>query len=162
MTFNYFDVAVLCILGLFTLRGLLQGLVAEVAGVAAIIAGFWYAHRVYQDVAAYLTAIADPTWRDIAAYLLVFLAVVVLVGFLARLLRKVLAFSFISWIDKLAGGALGLVKGLLICSLLLILVQRFLGEPAFMHNSAVLPYLNAVMEQIRNHLPADLAAKLTF
>ncbi|MDE7063993.1 MAG: CvpA family protein [Desulfovibrionaceae bacterium] len=162
MTINYFDVGVLCILGLFTLQGLLRGFVGEVAGVAALIAGFLCAHRAYQDAALYLTAITDPTWRNIVAYVLVFLAVLIAVGLLARLLRKVLAFSFISWIDKLAGGALGLLKGSLICSLLLILFQRFLGETTFMHNSVVLPYLNAVMEQLRNHLPADLITRLNF
>ena len=162
MALNYFDVAVVCILGLFSLRGLLRGFVGEVAGLVGIIGGLWFAHRTYPQVAGYLTFVTDPTWRNVAAYVLVFLGVLVAVGLVARVLRKILAFSFVSWVDKVAGFLLGLVKGLVICSLLLLLAQRFVSDAAFMRESRVLPYLNAVMQQVQAHMPAGLLEKFTF
>lgn len=162
MVLNYFDVAILCILVMFSVRGLLRGFVGEAAGLVAVIGGVWYAHRTYMQVAAYLTFISEPTWRNIAAYVLVFLAVLLVVGLVARLLRKILSYSFVSWADKLAGFLLGLLKGLLICAVLLLLLERFLGDAAFLRESRVLPYLKAVMEQIRAYLPDDFLRKFNF
>lgn len=161
MNLNYFDVAVVSILALFSLRGFLRGFVGEIAGVAAIVGGLWTAHRFSPVLGQYLGFIGDPTWRNIAAYVLTFLSVLILVGLLARVLQKILSFSFVSWADKLAGGLLGLVKGLIICSLLLMLAQRFLSDAAFMRESRVLPYLNSVMQQVRSYLPADMLQKFT-
>lgn len=160
MALNYFDLVILCILALFTLRGLFQGFVAEVAGIAALISAFWCAHHFYALLGPHLRFITDSSWQSVAAYILIFLAVMLGVGLLARLLRTMLAFSFIGWIDKLAGGALGLFKGALILALLLILVQRFFGDFAVMKQSQVLPYLNTIIELLRTHMPADLASRL--
>lgn len=160
MPLNYFDIAVLCILTMFTVRGLVRGFVAEIAGVVAIVGGLWYARRTYTAVAAYLTPIPDPTWRHIVAYVLIFLAVMIAVGLLARILRKVLEFSFVVWVDKLAGALLGVFKGLIICSGLLILVQAFLPDADFVRDSRVIPFLTAIMEQVKRYLPPDIIAKL--
>lgn len=159
MTLNYFDVAMISILSLFSLRGLLRGFVGEVAGLMGIVGGIWIAHRSYQWVAGYLDFIPDLTWRNLAAYALAFLAVLLAVGLLARLLRQILAFSFVAWVDKVAGFLMGLLKGLVICSVLLLLLERFLGDAAFMRDSLVLPYLQAIMQQVRAHLPADILQK---
>ena len=161
MNLNYFDVAVVSILVLFTLRGFLRGFVGEVAGVVAIVGGLWFAHRFSPQVAVYLDFVRDPLWRNVLAYALTFLAILLLVGLTARVLQKILSFSFVSWADKLAGAALGLVKGLVICSVLLLLAQRFLSDAAFMRESRVLPYLNSVMHQVRAYLPPDLVDKFT-
>lgn len=160
MPLNYFDIAVLCIVSMFTLRGLLRGFVAEIAGVVAIIGGLWYARRSFTQVAEYLTFIPDITWRQIIAYVLVFISVMIVVGIIARLLRKVLEFSFVAWVDKLAGAATGAFKGLLICSALLILVQAFLPDAAFVRDSRVIPWLTAIMEQVKSYLPPDIISKL--
>lgn len=160
MPLNYFDIAVLCILSMFTLRGLIRGFVAEIAGVVAIVGGLWYARRSFTTVAEYLTFIPDPTWRQIVAYVLIFLAVMLVVGIVARILRKVLEFSFVAWVDKLAGALTGAFKGLVICAALLILVQAFLPDAAFIRNSKVIPYLQAVMEQVKSYLPPDIISKL--
>ncbi|MEG2173215.1 MAG: CvpA family protein [Desulfovibrionaceae bacterium] len=160
MSLNYFDIAVLCILSMFSLRGLIRGFVAEVAGVVAIIGGLWYARRSFMMVADYLTFIPDPTWRQIVAYVLIFLAIMLLVGIIARILRKVLEFSFVAWVDKLAGALTGAFKGLVICSVLLILVQAFLPDATFVRDSRVIPYLTAVMEQVKSYLPPDIISKL--
>lgn len=162
MPLNYFDIAVLCILSMFTLRGLIRGFVAEIAGVVAIVGGLWYARRSFAAVAEYLTFIPDTTWRQIVAYVLIFLAVMIAVGIIARILRKVLEFSFVSWVDKVAGALTGAFKGLVICSALLILVQAFLPDAAFIRDSRVIPYLTAVMEQVKNYLPPDIISKLHF
>lgn len=162
MAFNYFDVMVVCVLALFALRGCLRGFVGEVAGVAGLIGGLWLAHRFHGPAAAYLPFIDDPVWRAITAYTLVFLTVLLAVGVLRRVLRKILSFSFVSWADKLAGFLLGLFKGLIICSLLLLAAQRFAGDSFFLHESRTLPYLDAMMGQIRAYLPAGLWKDLSF
>ena len=159
MELNYFDVAVVVILALFVLRGFLRGFVGEVAGLVAIVGGLWFAHTYSPLVAQYLTFLTDPVWRNIAAYVLAFVGVVLVVGLLARLLQKILSFSFVSWADKLAGAMLGFIKGLVICALLLLVAQRFVHDAAFMRDSRVLPYLNSVIAQVRAHLPQDLVKK---
>lgn len=162
MALNYFDVIVVCVLLLFSLRGCLRGFVGEIAGIAGILGGLWLAHRYHMTVAAHLLFLNDPVWRVMAAYVLTFLAVLMSVGLLGRVLRKILAFSFVSWVDKAAGFLLGLLKGLIACALLLFVAQRFVGDAEFMRQSRTLPYINAVMEQVRARLPAPLAEKMSF
>ena len=92
--------------------------------------------------------------------MLIFLAVILVVAVLARLLQKILSFSFVSWADRLAGGLLGLAKGVLLCALALLVLQKFFHDAPFMQNSRVLPYFNALMEQVRTWLPPDLVSRL--
>lgn len=63
--------------------------------------GFWVSHHFHTVLAPHLTFITEPAWRNIASYVLLFLGVLIAVGLLARLLQKLLAFSFVGWIDKL-------------------------------------------------------------
>lgn len=121
---------------------------------------FWAAHHYHALLAPRLTAIADPSWRGIAAYVLIFLAVLIAVALVARILQKILSFSFVAWADKLAGGAVGLAKGTLLCALALLLLQKFFAQAAFMQHSRTLPYFNALIAQVRGWLPPDLLARL--
>ena len=82
------------------------------------------------------------------------------VALVARILQKILSFSFVAWADKLAGGAVGLAKGTLLCALALLLLQKFFAQAAFMQHSRTLPYFNALIAQVRGWLPPDLLARL--
>ena len=114
---DIFDLIIVLALVFFAGRGFVRGFVGEVAGVVSLVGGFWAAHAYHSLLSPRLTAIADPAWRTIAAYVLIFLAVILVVAVLARLLQKILSFSFVSWADRLAGGLLGLAKGVLLCAL---------------------------------------------
>lgn len=92
--------------------------------------------------------------------MLIFLAVLIAVALVARILQKILSFSFVAWADKLAGGAVGLAKGTLLCALALLLLQKFFAQAAFMQHSRTLPYFNALIAQVRGWLPPDLLARL--
>ena len=87
------------------------------------------------------------------------LGVLIAVGLLARLLQKLLAFSFVGWIDKLTGGLLGLAKGVLLCAVVLLLLQKLFGDAEFLRHSRALPYFNSLISQVRGWLPPDLISR---
>ncbi|MDR3358181.1 MAG: CvpA family protein [Desulfovibrio sp.] len=153
---DIFDLVVVLVLVFFSGRGFLQGFVGEVAGLAVIVGGFWAAWTWHPLLAGHLDFIGGQSWRVIAAYVLIFLAVILVVGLLARVLQKILVFSFISWVDKAAGTLVGFAKGMLLCAFALIVLQKFFPDEPFMKQSRVLPYLDALTEQVRNWLPPEL------
>ena len=157
---DIFDLVVILTLVFFSLRGARVGLVGEVAGVASLVGGFWGARAWHGLVSPHLSFISGEGWRTLAAYGLVFAGVMLVVGLAARLLRKVVAFSFASWADRLAGGVFGLAKGVLIWALVLIVVEKLFQNDAFMRDSRVMPYFHALVAQLRAWLPPDIAARL--
>ncbi|MBD8895617.1 MULTISPECIES: CvpA family protein [Desulfovibrio] len=157
---DIFDLIIVLVLVFFGTRGFIHGFVGEVAGLISLLGGFWAAHHYHPLLAPRLTLITDPSWRIIAAYVLIFLGVIISVAIIARILQKILSFSFVSWADKLAGGMLGLAKGVLLCSLALLFLQKFFAGAPFMQHSRALPYFNALMTQVHGWLPPDLTARL--
>ena len=133
---DIFDVLIILTLVAFSIRGFLKGFVAEVAGIVSFVGGFWVAH------------------------VLLFIAVMIVVGIVARILQKILTFSFAGWVDRLTGGALGLTKGLILCSLVLLVLQKLFGNAPFLQNSRALPYFNSLIETIRQGIPPDLLSRL--
>jgi len=147
------------VLTAFAARGFWTGFVGEVAGLLSIVGGFWVSHHFHTVLAPHLTFITEPAWRNIASYVLLFLGVLIAVGLLARLLQKLLAFSFVGWIDKLTGGLLGLAKGVLLCAVVLLLLQKLFGDAEFLRHSRALPYFNSLISQVRGWLPPDLISR---
>ena len=159
MSMNYLDILLVCILGLFALRGVFQGFIAEAAGLISLLGGFWCSYHYYPQAAPYITFVEDAAWRQIIAYAAIFLGVFLLTGILARILQKLLSLSFMVWLDKLAGLVFGLLKGLVICSLLLIAIKTFLDDAPFLRSSVITPYLRSVIETLYDLLPPDLFRK---
>lgn len=157
---DIFDLVIILTLVFFTLRGARVGLVGEVAGVVSLVGGFWGARAFHGLVAPHLTFISGEGWRNFAAWGLVFAGIMLGVGLAARLVKKLVAFSFASWADRLAGGVFGLAKGVLIWALVLIVAEKLFQNDAFMRDSRVMPYFHALVEQLRAWLPQDIAAKL--
>ncbi|MDR3320418.1 MAG: CvpA family protein [Desulfovibrio sp.] len=157
---DIFDLIVVLALIFFAGRGFLHGFVGEMAGLVSLLGGFLAAQAWHPLIADRLVFISELAWRVIAAYVLVFLAVILVVGLLARVFQKILTFSFISWADKVAGMLVGFVKGMLLCVLVLIVLQKFFHNEPFMRQSRTLPYLNALMEQVWAWLPQELRASI--
>ncbi len=155
MPLNYFDMVIIFLLLLFMLRGLVRGFVAEVAGLISIVGGIWMAYQFHTIVAAKLTFL-DPAWRHMAAYALIFVAVMIAVGLIARFLQKVLNLVFATWIDRIAGSLFGLAKGMLIGSVLLVLLQTFVPDAQFMKQSFTMPHLENFVKYVKSLLPQDL------
>ncbi|MCR4665906.1 MAG: CvpA family protein [Desulfovibrio sp.] len=159
---DIFDLVVILLLVFFSFRGLHNGFIGEVAGIVALVGGFSCANTFHAKVSTYLDSIANPSMRTIVAYVLIFIAVMLLVAFVARILRKILELSFAKWIDTLAGFFLGLVKGLLLCSLAIVLIQAVFQNAPFLQESHTIPYLTALIEKLKEWMPSDLLGRLGF
>ncbi|MBD5553280.1 MAG: CvpA family protein [Desulfovibrio sp.] len=154
------DLVIVVSLVLFTIRGATNGFVGEIAGIGSLVCGFWAARAWGAPCAQWFGFIADPSLRSIVAYTVVFIAVMLAIGLIARLLRKLLALSFAGWIDRFAGALLGLAKGLLVWALIFIVLEKLFQDAPFLRDSRALPYFTAIIDQMRQWLPPELASHI--
>lgn len=160
MGHDIFDLIIVLTLVFFTIRGISQGFIAEAAGIVSLLVGFWVAKTYNGMLEPYLTFLSDPGWRTICACVILFVGAMIVVAVAARILKKIISFSFASWADRLAGGLLGLAKGVIIWSLLLIIILNIFRNADFVQGSRVIPYFQALVDYIRGLLPPDIAARI--
>ena len=67
----------------------------------------------------------NPKYLGVISFIVTFLVVAILVNLLGRMLSKVVKNLNLGFIDKLGGFLVGLAKGLLLCSLLVMLLNVF-------------------------------------
>lgn len=157
---DIFDLIVILILVFFSITGAHNGFIREVGGIIALVGGFMTANALHSIVSPYLNFISNPTVKMIVAYLLIFLLFMFLISLLLRILYKLQKQLSIVWLDKCAGLCFGLAKGLLICSLLVIVVQSVFFDTQTVRNSRTIHYLNSMSTQLRQWMPTDLMSKL--
>ncbi len=157
---DFFDLVIILLLVFFSFNGGKNGFICEVAGIISLIAAFTVANTTHPLVSPYMKFISNDALRTILTYILLFVATMLAVSFIARLLQKVVDYPFARWIDRLAGIFFGLAKGLLVCSLIILVVQALFGNAQFIKDSHTIPYLSALIERIRAWMPDDLAARL--
>jgi len=105
---NAFDIIVAVILGYSLIRGLFRGLVKEVSSIIGVLGGFFAAHSYYAVVAHYLTGVvANPAYRNILSFLIIFCGVLVVVNVMAMVLKYLLKIVFLGWLDRLGGVVFG-------------------------------------------------------
>jgi membrane protein required for colicin V production len=151
------DIGIGILVLLFLVRGLLRGLIQEVAGLIGLFLGLLVAGRYYPQLEPQFMGLVDsPKWAAGLAYGLLFVAVIIMVALVAMLLRKFLNFTFMAWLDNLLGGLVGAAKGILVCAIGLALMQRFVPDSPFLTKSVLAPYIGTIIDLARSLLPAFL------
>ncbi len=163
---NPFDILILVILGYSLVRGLFRGLVKEVSSIVGVLGGF-YAAYTYYDVLAGLLAgfINDKSYLNILSFLIIFCGVLIAVGVLGVIIKYLLNIAFLGWIDRIGGVVFGVLKGVLIVSVLFITLTAFLPKgTAFIKNSELAPHVSWISEKmakvISKEMKQDFTAKL--
>jgi membrane protein required for colicin V production len=151
-TLTGFDWLVVLIVGTTAAFGLMRGFIAEVASLAAWVAGFVAVRMVYTPArAVFVEASGSEMLGTLAAVLGPFLLALLLVKLLGSFLSSSAKGSLIGPFDRLLGLGFGLVKGFLVASLgflLLTLALKILpGEddrPAWLAKARTAPTLALV------------------
>lgn len=142
-----FDLVVLVIVLFCMIRGVFRGLIREVSGIVAVIAGFYGAFTYYWVLSPYLAfMIETPAIQHLASFGLLFCGIVIAVGLTAALIRKLMHVAFLGWVDRTFGLVFGTAKGILIVSVLFIMLTAFVpaGSSTMMTRSETAPYLATI------------------
>lgn len=123
---NSFDFVILILLTIFTIRGIFRGLITELMVLAALIIGF-VAATLFLDIAAFLLLEIFPKLPEVAAKIISFVSIFVLVNIAARIagtmLNKFITVTFLQPVNRIAGGAFAFLKAALILSIIILLID---------------------------------------
>ena len=137
------DFGAIAIVLFFLARGIWVGLIRQLASLAALILGYLFAGRYYEQISPRLSSvITSPPLCFLLTYALLFGAVFFGVLALGFVLKKVMSLALLGWFDRAMGGILGLVKAGVIVSVGFMVLSGLLAEAnPLMTNSLAAPYL---------------------
>ena len=155
---GWVDLALLAVFGLSVLIGLWRGFVFEIVSLLGWLVAFIIANSAGPFLADVIPlGSADGQLRLWAAYVVVFVLVLVACTLLARMLRALIAATPLSFIDHLMGGIFGVVRG----ALVLVVVATLVALSPFAHaapwkNSHGALWLGLALEGLKPVLPQSL------
>jgi len=134
------DWVIVAVLLLSTAVALSQGFFLEVFSLAGVVVGFLLACWEYPLVAGHLSLIDQPVVADIVAFFIIFLVVAILAGTIGRIVSWGAKQAGLRWMDRLLGGAFGLVRGALIVTVVVMATAAFAPQSEWLTRSSLAPY----------------------
>ena len=159
-----FDYIVIAVVAASVLLGIWRGVVGEiialVAWVLAFFAARWWGDEVANSV---LNAISDPALRLVAAWVLIFIVVLMLMALLRLAIRGLLKALGLSPTDRLLGMIFGVARGLVIVLALVVVGSMTM---AAQQKWWVEAYFSATLETAvmagKPWLPQEIAKRIRF
>jgi len=160
---NWFDYALLLVLGISMAVGLWRGFVVEVLSLTVWVAAFWLAMGFGADVAGRLTGIESPSVRMLVGYAGVFIVVLVVGGLLTWAIGKLIANTGLSGTDRVLGVGFGLMRGLvLVCVAVLLMGFTPMPQEPWWGESRLLPQVRNGADWMVGFLPPEAAELIKF
>ncbi len=155
---NLFDMLAIVILAFCVIRGMFRGLIKEISSIIGVLAGFYAAYTYYTFPADLLSRwFSDPAHVNIVSFLLIFCTVFLVISMLGVVIKYILNIAVLGWFDRVCGIGFGLVKGILLVSVLLIIFTAFLPRGAPLVKESVLaPHMAMVSERMARVVSRDM------
>ena len=155
---NPFDVFIIIIICYSVIRGLFRGLVKEVSSIIGVLGGFYAAYSYYPMVAKLLSRfIAEPAYLNILSFLIIFCGILIGISILGVVIKYLLNVAFLGWIDRICGVGFGLIKGVLIVTVIFIILTTFLSRGApLIKNSILAPHVIWISEKMVGLVSEDM------
>lgn len=124
---NYIDIIFIIPIVWFTYQGFQRGFIIELASLAALILGIYAALSFSEYAEGFLVnnLNLEPTYLPVVSFILTFIVIVFLVYSVGKILEKVINMVALGFINKLAGGVFGLLKGAVLISIVLMVINHF-------------------------------------
>lgn len=151
---NYLDIIILVLLVAFGYGGLRKGIIIEAATLLGLGLGLYGAFHFSDFTAEQLVQWVEvnPKYLNIISFIVTFVVVAILVNLLGRLVARIVKTLNLGFIDKLGGFLLGIAKGVLLCSLLIMLLNVFKSKEIIKdddrESSMLFPYIEATVPYV--------------
>lgn len=122
---SYFDIIILIPLLWAGYRGFTKGVIIEVVSILAFVLGIWGAIHFSDYIGDYVHDNINKKYEPVISFSIIFVAIVVGVFILGKLLEKVVNLAQLKLANKVAGAAFGVGKIVLILSFLVIIINQY-------------------------------------
>jgi membrane protein required for colicin V production len=139
------DWIIVAVIVLSVIQAAISGFFHEAFGIAGLIVGYLLAAWNYQRLAARYAPYLKSMWLgEIGAFLVIFLAVLIVAGIAGRITRHIVKEAGLSFVDRILGGALGLLRGALMVAVILMSMAAFTPTSTWLEGSELAPYFLVV------------------
>ncbi|RMF13261.1 MAG: CvpA family protein [Gammaproteobacteria bacterium] len=148
------DWVILGVIALSTVVSLIRGFVKEALSLLSWVAAFIVARLFYTKLAVLLeNAISTPSVRYIAAFVILFVATLILGAMLNHLISAIVKLSGISGTDRVLGMVFGAVRGVVLVVVAIALLRLTpVTEDPWWNDSLLIPHFAKIEAWSRNLL----------
>jgi membrane protein required for colicin V production len=154
------DWIIIAVILISVIQAASAGFFQEAFGIAGLVFGYllaaWQYHRFAEHFAPYINS---PWFGDIAGFLIIFFAVMILAGIAGRITHWAMKKAGLSFVDRLFGAALGFVRGALVVSVVLMGMTAFTPTSAWLDDSELAPYFLVTGRAAIWVAPSDLRTR---
>ncbi len=124
MTFTFIDIVFLIIIISFAFMAMIHGLIKEILGklavIAGIVAGFYFCGLLAPHIEK---IIKIPVVDIVLAFLLIFMTAFLIVKIIQIILQNIFSGEILKSLDKVLGAFFGAFEGILVVSCIIILLR---------------------------------------
>lgn len=137
-----------------------QGFFYELFALAGAVLGYLVAAWEYPRLAVWYMRYVNSGWAaDIAGFMTIFVAFALLGGLVGRLARWAVHGVGLRWFDRLLGGLFGAIRGLAVCTVIVLALASFSPTSRYLQNSRIAPFLLVTSRGLVWAAPAELRAR---
>ncbi len=159
--FTSFDWFLVMIVALSMLAAFFRGFIKVLFSLGGLVLGLVLAAWNYASLALRLTLLPSPAARQVAAFLLILVVVMVAFTFAAGLLRKAVSAVGLGLFDRVLGGLFGFVRGVLLGVACMMAFAAFAPQWEPLKNSQLAPYFLSGAHAVSFIVPAHFARQVS-
>ena len=142
MGFSILDWGFVFVLVISILGAAAQGFFYELFALAGAVVGYLVAAWEYPRVAAWYMRYVNSAWAaDLAGFVTVFLLFALLGSVAGRIARWAVHGVGLRWFDRVLGGLFGVIRGVAVCTVIVLALASFSPTSPYLQNSRVAPFL---------------------
>jgi len=124
---NIIDIVLLIIFAWFAYQGFKKGFVIELASLVALVLGIYAAIYFSGYAADFLVnnLDMDNDYIPVTSFVITFIIVIVIVYVIGRILEKLVNMVALGFLNKLAGGAFGILKAAVFVSIFFLILNHY-------------------------------------
>ncbi len=156
---NGLDFVILAVLGIGALYGLSRGALRMLTSVVSLTAALYFASIYYTEAGsiAHHQLSVSPTVGDVVGYITVFALVFIAIESVGAMVNRILHTIHLRWMDRLAGGAVGLAIAAALMGLGLMLMTALLpADAALLRASQMAPQVLGYTQALAGYVPEEL------
>jgi membrane protein required for colicin V production len=140
---NGFDWIIIAVILLSALAAAAHGFLTEVFSLAGTILGFILAAWQYWRIAPfYEPYVRSPQLANAAGFLTIVLIISLLAAIAGKISRWAMKEVGLRWADRMLGGAFGLVRGLVMATVLVLVATSFVPDAYWLQRSVLANHLS--------------------